>query len=392
MSQNVFGYELLFRSGFENVFQPNTSPDQATSKVISDSFFLLNLHSLTGGKKAFINIPRDILIKEFLFLLPKEQIVGEILETVPPDDEVVAACKKLKQAGYLLAMDDFVYEERYQPLIELADFIKVDFLSTSHEDRSRLVKKIGPSGVRFLAEKIESHKMFTEAKEMGYTFCQGYFFSKPKIIMGKDIPGFKIHYLRLLQEIHYPDLHFEKLSEIMKREVSISFKLLRYINSAFFGLRHKISSLKQALLLLGEKEVRKWVTLITLATLGEDKPEEVITQSVFRAKFCELLAPLAGLLHRSEDLFLLGLFSMIDVLLDRSLSDVLLDLPIVEDIKGALLGEKNRLGEVYQYVLSYEKGAWHQVSQQGAYLGMDEQKVAPLYLKALRWSEDFSGL
>jgi EAL and modified HD-GYP domain-containing signal transduction protein len=204
------------------------------------------------------------------------------------------------------------------------DFIKVDFLSTEKGARSGLVQEFGPSGVRFLAEKVETLEMLEEAKEIGYTYCQGYFFSKPKIISGKDIPGFKLHYLGVLQEIHRPELDFGRLSEIIKREVSLSFKLLRYINSAFFGLRNKISSLKQALLLLGEREIRKWMTLVTLATLGEDKPEEVVTQSILRAKFCESLAPFAGLFRRSGDLFLMGMFSMIDAILDRPLSEILL--------------------------------------------------------------------
>jgi len=388
MNQKVYGYELLFRSGLDNVFR-HTDPDQATSKVIADSFFLLGIQSLTGGKRAFINITRDILLNEFLFLIPKERIVVEILENVAPDGKVVAACEKLKRAGYLLALDDFVYDDRYQPLIELTDFIKVDFLSTEKEARSGLVQEFGPSGVRFLAEKVETLEMLEEAKGMGYAYCQGYFFSQPKIISGKDIPGFKLHYLSVLQEIHRPELDFGRLTEIIKREVSLSFKLLRYINSAFFGLRNKISSLKQALLLLGEREIRKWITLVTLATLGEDKPEDVVTQSILRAKFCESLAPFTGLFRRSEDLFLMGMFSMIDAILGRPLSEILLEIPIAEDVKKALLGEENRLGEVYQYVLSYERGEWNKLSEQGLKLGIDEGRTAHLYMNAVEWSSGF---
>lgn len=388
LEQKVYGYELLFRSGLDNIFQ-KTDPDQATSKVLADSFFLMNIQSLTGGKRAFINITRDILINEFLFLIPKDRIVVEILENVSPDDEVVAACEKLKRAGYVLAMDDFVYDDRYLPLIGLTDFIKVDFLSTDKEVRCGLVQEFGPSGVRFLAEKVETLEVLKEAKETGYTFFQGYFFSKPKIISGKDIPGFKVHYLGVLHEIHRPELDFGRLSEIIRREVSLSFKLLRYINSAFFGLRNKISSLKQALLMLGEKEIRKWITLITLATLGEDKPEELVMQSILRAKFCESLASFTGLLHRSEDLFLMGMFSMIDAILDRPLSEILQEIPIAEDVKKALLGEENRLGEVYQYVLSYERGEWNKISEQGLRLGIDEGRAARLYMNAVEWSSGF---
>lgn len=388
MNQRAFGYELLFRSGLENFFH-HPDPDRATSKVITDSFFLLDLASLTRGKRAFINITREILLQGLLFLLPKERVVAEILEDVAPDDEVVAACEDLKRAGYLLAMDDFVYDVRYEPLLRLADFIKVDFLATEREERRELVKRFGPSGIRFLAEKIETFEMFREAKDLGYTYCQGYFFSRPKVISGRDIPGLKLHYVHLLQEIHRPEMDFGRLTEIVRREISLSYKLLRYINSAFFGLRNRISSLKQALLLLGEKEIRKWVTLITLATLGEDKPEELVLQSILRARFCESLAFLTGLSSRSDDLFLMGMFSMIDGLLDRPLADILEGIPISGEIKEALLGEENRLGEVYRYLQAYEQGRWDELSRLGRLLGIDETRVSSLYLEAMRWSSEF---
>ncbi len=391
LNQRVYGYELLFRSGLDNVFR-HTDPDQATSKVILDSFFLMGIQSLTGGKRAFINITRDILLNEFLFLIPKEWIVVEILENVAPDAEVIAACKKLKRAGYFLALDDFVYDEAFTPLIRLSDFIKVDFLSTEKEVRRDLVKRFAPSGVRFLAEKIETREMLEEAKETGFTYCQGYFFSKPKIVSGKDIPGFKLHYLSVLQEIHRPELDFGRLAEIVKREISLSFKLLRYINSAFFGLRNKISSLKQALLLLGEREIRKWITLVTLATLGEDKPDELVIQSIIRAKFSESLAPYLGLFHRSEDLFLMGMFSMIDAILGRPLPEILQEIPISQDIKRALSGEENRLGEVYRFVLSYERGEWEKFSCQAHQIGIDEEKTARLYMDAVKWGSGFEEI
>jgi len=388
LRQNVYGYELLFRSGFDNIFR-HSDPNQATSKVISDSFFLMGLQSLTGGKRAFINVTRDILVNEYLFLIPKDRIVVEVLENISPDSEVVAACEELKRAGYLLAMDDFVYDNQYLPLIELTDFIKVDFLSTEREMREDLVKKFGSWGILFLAEKVESLDMLTEAKELGYAYYQGFFFSKPKIISGKDIPAFKLHYLSVLQEIHRPELDFEKLAEIIKREVSLSFKLLRYINSSFFGLRNKISSLKQALVLLGEREVKKWITLITLATLGQDKPDELVIQSILRARFCESLGPYCGLSSRSEDLFLMGLFSLIDTILEKALSEILLEIPIAQDIKRALLGEESLLSGVYQYVLSYERGEWDRLLGQRDSIKIDEGKAATLYMEAVEWSSRF---
>jgi EAL and modified HD-GYP domain-containing signal transduction protein len=384
LQQKVYGYELLFRSGLDNVFR-HPDPNQATSKVIVDSFFLLNLSTLTSGKRAFINIPRDILLSEYVFFVPKELIVVEILETVKPDIEVIGACEKLKQAGYLLAMDDFVYDETYRPLVELADFIKVDFLSTAQDERRSLIRKLTPLGKRFLAEKVETPEVLREASNLGYTYFQGYFFSKPTILSGRDIPAYKLHYLQILREIHRPELDFKELEGIIKQEVSLSFRLLRYINSAFFGLRNKITSILQAIVLLGEKEIKKWISLITLANMGQDKPDELVILAIIRAKFCESLTSYIGLRHRSEDLFLMGMLSLIDAILGQPLSDILKEIPIPNDIKKGLLGEENRLHDIYQYVLAFERGDWDLLSKQATKLGVDEAISYQLYFDAINW-------
>jgi c-di-GMP-related signal transduction protein len=383
--QQVFGYELLFRSGLNNVFSA-TDPDQATSKVISDSFFLLGMPTLTGGKRAFINITRDFLLNEYVFLIPKESVVVEILETVEPDREVVAACDKLKRAGYLLAVDDFVYGDKYKPLLETVDFVKIDFLATKGDERKSLIGKCGASGMRFLAEKVETPEEYKEALALGYSHFQGYFFCKPTIISGKDIPAYKLHYLRILQVIHRPEVDFRKIGEIIKQEVSLSFKLLRYINSAYFGLRNKINSIMQALALLGEKEIKKWVSLIALANMGQDKPEELVIQALIRAKFCESLASWGGFAQRAEDLFLMGMFSLVDTILSRPLSEILKEIPIADDIKDALLGEKNRLFDIYELALLFEKSDWEKLPEKAAGLGIQESRAYQLYLDALKWS------
>ena len=385
--QRVFGYELLFRSCLENVFR-HSNPDQATSKVISDAFFLFHPSSLTEGKRAFINLTRETLVKEYIFLIPKESVVVEILETIEPDAEVIAACKKIKQAGYLLAMDDFVYKEQFTPLLDLADFIKVDCLSTSESERRALVKEFAPLGIRFLAEKVETPEAFSEASQMGYRYFQGYFFCKPLVIKGKDIPGSKLHYFQVLQEIHQREMDFRRLETIIKQDVSLSYKLLRYINSAFFGVRNRINSIRQALLLLGQAEIKKWLSLITLAGMGTDKPGELVVHTITRAKFCESLAPHAGLLKRADDLFLVGMLSLMDAFLDRPISDLLSEVPINDEIKGAILEKENRLGEVYDYVLSYEKGDWPRLTEQQMRLGIKETYPPELYLNALKWGKE----
>jgi c-di-GMP-related signal transduction protein len=383
--QQVFGYELLFRSGMNNFFS-NADPNQATSKVISDSFFLLGIPTLTGGKRAFINITRDFLLNEYVHLLPKESIVVEILETVEPGPEIVRACKRLKDTGYLLAVDDFVYDEKYKPLLDLVDFVKIDFLATKGEDRKVLLDRYASSGIKFLAEKVETPEEHRQALDLGYSYFQGYFFCKPTIISGKDIPGYKLHYMRILQAIHRPEVDFKTLAEIVKQEMSLSFKLLRYINSAFFGLSNKITSIMQALTLLGEREIKKWVSLIALASMGQDKPEELIIQTMIRAKFCEALAPSIGLGDRADDLFLLGMFSLIDTILSRPVSEILQDIPIADEIKEALLGNENRLRHVYDFTLVCEKGDWEKLPRHTARLGIQEAHAYQLYINAVKWS------
>jgi c-di-GMP-related signal transduction protein len=244
--QKVYGYELLFRSGLDNVFN-HPDPTEATTKVIAHSLLLLGIEPLTRGKKAFINATRDVLVREYMTLLPQESFAVEILETVEPDAAVIAACQKLKQAGYTLALDDFSADGLAAPLVPMADIIKVDFLATGREERTALARRYRPRGIHLLAEKVETRADFLEAMESGYSYFQGYFFSKPAIFSGKDVPAFKFHLLQILAEINRAELDFKQMAEIIKREMSLTYKLLRYINSAFFGLQHQVTSLPQAL-------------------------------------------------------------------------------------------------------------------------------------------------
>ena len=387
-NQKVYGYELLFRSGLENIFLHH-NPNQASSKVIVDSFFLFGISRLTGRKRAFINVTEDILLEGYLHLFPKEFIVVEILENVNISSKIIRAAEKLKKDGYLIALDDFVYEESYKPLLRLADFVKVDFLSANGKRRQPMIKEFSIiNGPQFLAEKIETPLSFREAKILGYEYFQGYFFKKPDVLKTKDIPGFKLHYLRMLQEIHRPELNFQEIEKIIKKDVSLSFKLLRYINSAYFGLPNQISSILQAIALLGEKEIRKWCSLIALAQIGMDKPEELMTESMLRAKFCESLAITMGLLSHKEDLFLMGMFSLLDAFLDRPMSSILEDLPLSPKIREALLGEENDLRKVLETFLSYQEGNWEKLSEYALTLNIEEEVISKVYWDSLKWTYD----
>lgn len=383
--QEVYAYELLYRSGI-NKFYSCLDGDQASSEVITNSFLLIGLETLTRGKKAFINFTKNLLEDEVAILLPQEHIVIEILQDIEPDEKTLQACKKLKEMGYRLALDDFVYDDKFIPLIELADIIKVDFLTTDEEERGTLVQRIGPQKNSFLAEKVETREDFVQAVEMGYSYFQGYFFSKPLIVASRDIPSFKLTYIKILQEIHKPEIDFDQLEKLIKTDVSLSYKLLKFINSLAFGFYSEIRSIKQALTILGEKEIRKWLSLISLQSVGKNKPDELMITALCRARFCELIASRVGLSDRSSDLFLLGMFSVIDAFLDQPMDEILAALPIPEEIKLALLGGENRFQEVYALVLAYETGDWEGLSRYAVKLGLEEREVKEFYIHSLEAS------
>lgn len=384
--QKVYAYELLFRSSLANVFS-HADPNQATSTVMSNSFFMMGIDFVTGGKKAFLNLTGDMLVQEYVTLLPKEVAVVEILETVDPTPEVIEACKKLKAAGYLIALDDFVDKPEYAPLLDLADIIKVDVLATNADEQRDLIRRLAPKRLRFLAEKVETHEVFQAAIKLGFTYFQGYFFSKPVILKGKDVPAFKLHYVDILRELNKEDLNFRRLEDLIKKEMSLTYKLLRYINSAAFALRQKIDSIQRALMLLGEREVRRWLSLLVMAGMGKDKPEELVLQATIRAKFCEMLAPKAGVAARAQDFFFLGLFSLIDAILELPLEEALKGMPLADDVKAALLGEENFCRDLYECVLAYERGEWERLPALACRINVDESETPALYAEAVQWTQ-----
>jgi EAL and modified HD-GYP domain-containing signal transduction protein len=386
-SRNVIAYELLFRSGLQEVF-PTSDASQASARVMADSSFLVGLETISDNKPAFINVTRDILIKDLATLLPPQIAVIEILETIEPDAAVIGACTRLKNAGYRLALDDFVYDPRYDELMKMMDFIKVDFQATQGDERKRHVDRVDPDRIQMLAEKVETHDDFNQAQEMGYTCFQGFFFARPQLVSAKDIPGFKQNYLRLLQEIHEPQLRYEHLSAIIQHDMSLAYKLLRYINSAYFGLKSMVSSISHAVALLGEAEFKKWVSFITMAGMGVDKPDALVIDALVRARFCELLAPMVGQSKRSAEMFLMGLFSLLDAIVDRPLEGLLKALPIADDIKGALLGEEGPLRDLSLCTMAYERGEWEQAAAKAAALNIPQEEIPRMFLKSVSWAHE----
>jgi c-di-GMP-related signal transduction protein len=380
----TYGYELLFRSGVTNLFD-HPDPELASVQVLDAAFNVLGIGKIAGRKRAFVNFTRQTLLGEFALTLPGDQLVVEILEDVPPDAAVLAACRALRKRGHLIALDDFVGDARREELIPVADIIKVDFTLTGPEERARLAKRLRPLGLKLLAEKVATWADVREALHAGYHYFQGYFFSAPEIVAGKEVSTSKLNRLKLLREVYRPDADLARIEDIIKREVAFTLKLLTHLNSAGFGFSQRIHSVHHALLLLGETGVRKWASVVALADLGDDKPFELVVMSVVRARFCEELFLHAGLPDRADEGFFLGLFSMLDALLDQPLYEALRELPIAADVRAALLGADTLLGRLYRLAVDYERGHWDGVTAACAMLGVDQDLLPGLHLKAVEW-------
>jgi c-di-GMP-related signal transduction protein len=372
--QVVYGYELLFRDSLTAV-RAVGDMEMATSQILAESPALIGVESLTGGRMAFVNVTRDLLLSGCASLLPPRYTVLEILENVEPDETAVQACRALKQVGFRIALDDFTSRDRHSPLLAVADLVKLDFLATEPGERQSLVASLAPTGVRLLAEKVETPEQFQEARDLGFELFQGYFFSRPVTVSSKCIPGIKLHYLRILREIHRPELDLDLVEDIVKQDVSLSYRLLRHLNTAFFAFHAPVHSVRQALLVIGEREFRKWVSVIALAKLAGDRPEELVVQALIRARLCEGLAAPAGLPDAADDCFLMGMFSLVDAMVGRPLAELLTHLPVTDEVRDALLERPSRLRPVLDYARALERGDWDAAAALAGALAFDEAPV-----------------
>ncbi len=381
----IYGYELLFR----RISMDNSSafdPDEATSSVLVNGMFLIGLQELTRGKPAFVNFSRKMLINDVMTFLPNKDIAIEVLETVEPDETCLLACKRLKEAGYKIVLDDFVYHTKFDPFIAIADIIKVDFLLSSPTECRALPKRFQErKDLIFLAEKVESYDQYAQAMKWGYSLFQGYFFCKPVVLNTRDIQGNRLVYFQLLKELNDPLVGFDQLERIIQRDVSLSYKILKYVNSAAMGIRTKINSVRQALTMLGKQNMEKFVTLVLLKGLSADKPNELLITAIIRGRFAELIAARLRLRGQTSTAFLIGMLSLADALLDRTMEKFLSELPLSDDIVAALLRKPSVLTSILEMVIAYEQGNWEVYETYCRKLNITSGEVNNMYMDAVIW-------
>jgi EAL and modified HD-GYP domain-containing signal transduction protein len=386
--KKVFAYEILYRS--DEINRAYIADEgYATLKVIANSL-LIGLQKLTAGKRAFINFNRKLLLGKIPMLFPRDMLGVEILESVEPDKHIIRVCEQIKRAGYPIILDDLILKEEYAPLIQLADIIKIDFKTTSASERENIIKELAPQSAILMAEKVETGEQYDEALKLGCKYFQGFFFRKPDLVTRKDMPGYKLNYLSILKKIHQPFPNFEEIEEVIKRDVSLTYKLLRFINSASYGFKVTIRSIHHALILLGKREVKKWLTIIVMSGIGRSKPTELMNTVIVRARFCELIAEEFGLTSEPSDFFLVGMFSLMEAFIDQPIAEIIEELPLEEDVKHALIGTDSPFTPTLKLVEMFEKADWERFTQLADQMALDGSKVAVLYVEAVEWAKFLS--
>ncbi|MFC0119577.1 EAL and HDOD domain-containing protein [Pseudoalteromonas xiamenensis] len=384
--QQVVAYELLFRDGTSNSF-PNISDDRATARLIMDNQLNLGTRYLTSGKKALINIGPDSLKQELSYFLPSKDVILELLETIHPTPENYELVRSLFHSDYRLALDDFVYSKDWEPFLKLIRLIKFDIMATPLSDIKAEVEDLKQrKNLKLLAEKVETLEEFEQAKSMGFNFFQGYFFAQPRVIEQNDIDVNYAIALLIYSEVLRPNININKIAELFAQDTALAYKLLRLINSGVFPIKSRIESLKQALVYLGDDRVRKFVGLIMTAHVAHMKPSELTRLSIVRSRFCELIAKKL-MPTNSNSAFLVGLFSLLDAILDKPMEVVINKLPFPEAIQEALLGKPNFLYYILNVVRAYEKGSWWALQEACMLLNLSDDCLPDFHQASIRWAD-----
>lgn len=391
-NKQLFAYELLFRDGLDNVF-PEVDGDTATSKMIEASRFNIGLSEFTAGKPAFINFTVETLNSHYPEMLTPKEVVVEILETVKPGKRLLAHCKELHEKGYTIALDDYVHQKVWAHFYPYVSIIKLDWQALSLDEIQVIKSAIkNHPHIQLLAEKVETHEEYKEALELGCELFQGFFFSKPEIVKTKNLSPSQMAMAELLYETSKPDLDLSSITSVFERDVTLSYKLLRYANSPIFRRRTEISTIKQALVILGSGELQRFIALMFAANANPDKPSELINLSMARAKFCEEISEILSDQVDVSIAFLTGLLSLIDAILDETIETVLESLPLSQSIKEPLLTKKGKLAEIIELVAQIEHAEWGEVDKLIENLSLDKEDVMNAYSAALVWADEQTSI
>nr|WP_181710771.1 EAL and HDOD domain-containing protein [Vibrio tarriae] len=387
--KSTIGYELLFRDGPKNTF-PDIDPEEATSRLLSDHFLTAH-YSTLGDLLGFVNFPYQSLLNMVPTLFPVKSLVVEILEDCPPTPELLSAIKKMAQLGYKIALDDFIPSNDWKAFLPYISIIKFDIRLVPIPKAKLFMNKLRTMKIEFLAEKVETYEEFEQAKLAGFHYFQGYFFSKPEIIQRKALQPSFLTIVHLLKEVAKPEVDFREIEAIVAKDISLSYKLLTFVNSST-TVSSKIQSFRQALVYLGQQKLRKFISLVAIASTQDSKPDYLYNLAILRARFCEMLSERVPTNIAPGTGFLTGMFSVLDSLLDQSLESIVKEMPIEEEVKQALTQGSGTLGQILALNKAYEMADWGQVVALGQALNLPNEAPTECYIEAVKWTADLLGV
>jgi EAL and modified HD-GYP domain-containing signal transduction protein len=378
----VHGYELLFRAGPEAVFRGDR--DTATRTMLDNSV-IFGLEKLTSGFPAFVNCTAQALTEEFVRVLPPSMTILEILEDVEPTPSLIEACLELKGAGFRLALDDFVWKPELAPLVHLADYIKVDFTLLDSAGRASLRRQLGRTPIAMVAEKVETQEEYKQACAEGFTLFQGYYFCRPILIKNRKVPANQVAYMEILRLLQCESMDMRELGRLVKRDASLTYRLLRLVNSPMYAVRYEVRSIEAALVMVGEETFRRIATLAIASEFNANQPQEILRMAFVRGRFCELAAGLCAL--KSTEQYLLGLFSLVPAMLRVAMSELAPALPFREKIREALLGTPSLERSLLHWTECYERGDWVKCDAIADSHGLNQEEILRCYGEAAVWAE-----
>lgn len=373
----IEGYELFYRQTAGAESAQFLDAEIATSQIVLNAVTEVGLEQVVGPHKAFINIARDFVVGGYLEMFALPQLVFEAVADIVVDEPLLRSLRQLRQQGCRFVLDDYTDNEAYRALLEIADYVKIDMLVTPEEEVRRVVPLLRQRGVALIAERIETQSILELCQTLKFDFFQGYHFSQPKMLKFRGVPANQLAILQLVSKLHEPEIDLKAIESLIRQDVSLSYKLLRYINSAYFNLSRRIDSIQRAIILLGTKNIRSWATLISLANIDHHR-SDLITVALERAKMCELLAEAVGLKHK-ESGYTVGLLSVLDAMTQAPMELILAALPLDEEINEALLQHKGMLGRILACALAYERCDWESVDM----LDLEPSQINDAYMTAL---------
>ena len=386
--KRLFAYELLYRGTDDGRL---ASGEKMTASLLSATFLTEGLDVISGSKPCFVNFTKDLLLRGIPSSFPSRKVVVEILEDIPPTAEILKVCHALRAEGYTIALDDFVYDKSLESMVALADIIKIDFRISSEDEIRRTLRRLAHYPVKFLAEKVESYEEFEFATKLGFKYFQGYFFARPEVFRVHELESFKASLIALLAEVTKKSTTAERLEQIISKDAALSYKLLKYINSSYFYRISAIESVRHAIVFLGEKEIKRFILLVIISEIATDKPSELIKLAIVRARFCELLAESCDYRKMSAEIFLLGLLSLLDAMLDVEMGEVIDQLPLGNVLKNALSSRTGPMAPFLDAVVAFEQHDREACISALDELGVDKSLVQKMYFDALAFGDALSS-